>query len=209
MGLKSRTPSPARRSPARVPAGKGGTRRAASRRVSGETVDGYLARLGAGPRAIADTLRDIIRAAAPDATESIKWAQPVYEQDGPFCYLRGGLGHVELGFWRGAELSDPRGLLEPERDRMMRMKLSTVDRLDADAVSDLVLQAVELNRVHGNPTRPTVARTVPPPPPRSGAVPHPIDPATEVSESAVIEERAAGTGGDDVAVGGGWPDDRD
>jgi uncharacterized protein YdhG (YjbR/CyaY superfamily) len=41
------------------------------------TVDEYVASLSPEIRETAERLRGVIRAAAPEARESIKWAQPV------------------------------------------------------------------------------------------------------------------------------------
>jgi hypothetical protein len=61
--------------------------------VANKTVDGYLAALPPEVREIAERLRHIVRQAAPGARESIKWAQPVYEDNGPFAYIKA--RHVE------------------------------------------------------------------------------------------------------------------
>jgi len=36
----------------------------------------------------ASILRQIVGSAAPKAKESVKWAQPVYEDNGPFAHIR-------------------------------------------------------------------------------------------------------------------------
>src|SRR4051812_43119370 len=133
MGLKAKTSAaassrpapravPARTPPRRTSADKS---RAARKRAGNDTVDAYIARLDAAQRAITERLRALVREAAPEATESIKWAQPVYEIDGPFAYLRASSAHVTLGFWRGTELSDPGGLLIGEGDRMKHLKVAS------------------------------------------------------------------------------------
>ena len=45
-----------------------------------KTVDGYIASLADWQAEIVTALRKIILEAAPDAKESIKWAQPVYRK---------------------------------------------------------------------------------------------------------------------------------
>jgi uncharacterized protein YdhG (YjbR/CyaY superfamily) len=48
------------------------------------TVEGYLAALPAEPRAVLEELRATIKAAAPDATETISYQMPAFKQDGRF-----------------------------------------------------------------------------------------------------------------------------
>jgi hypothetical protein len=221
MGLKARTPksSTSRRpkagaTPVRTPARRvsSGKSRVARRRAGNDTVEAYIARLDAELRAVTERLRELVRESAPDATESIKWAQPVYEIEGPFAYLRASTGHVTLGFWRGAELADPRGLLEGEGERMMHLKLAAVDEIDADAVRGFVREAVSLNRQHGNPTIPRVARATPVRPTSAETDAGWTRPTTEeVSESHIESESslAGGTppGGTHVGTPPAGPDD--
>jgi hypothetical protein len=43
----------------------------------------------------------------------IKWTQPVFWDDnGPFCFIKAHKNHVNIGFWRGVQLKDSKGLLE-------------------------------------------------------------------------------------------------
>ena len=89
----------------------------------------------------------------PDAAASIKWSQPVFEQNGPFCYVRAFKNHVNFGFWRGAELPDPEGLLQGDGEKMRHIKLSSTDDVAPDAFAALVRSAVELNEKKGDPTK--------------------------------------------------------
>jgi hypothetical protein len=117
------------------------------------TVDAYVASLAAPLADVATAVRDLIRAAAPEASEAVKWAQPVYEQNGPFAYFRASSKHVTFGFWRGAELDDPNGLLEGTGEQMRHVKRASADGIDREALAAFVRQAVELNRAKGDPTR--------------------------------------------------------
>jgi len=67
--------------------------------TSDRTVDAYVERLPADQQRIVGALRQLIKSAAPSASESIKWAQPVYEAHGPFAYIKAHRAHVTLGFW--------------------------------------------------------------------------------------------------------------
>ena len=56
---------------------------------------------------IAQTLRSLIRNAAPDLRESIKWGNPTYSGAGNVMYLAATDSYVTLGFFNGASLNYP------------------------------------------------------------------------------------------------------
>jgi hypothetical protein len=102
----------------------------------------------------ADALRRIdtlIRRAAPEATGLIKWAQPVYEQNGPLAFIKSNRAHLTFGFWRGTELNDPDGVLEGAGDRMKHVKIHGLDDIDEGRFSAWIREAVVLNEQRGNP----------------------------------------------------------
>lgn len=117
------------------------------------TVDDYVAAIPEPLRDVAAELRRAVRDAAPEARESMKWAQPVWESDGPFVALKAHPRWVTLTFWRGAALPDPAGVLDGEGERMKHARFGTVDEVRAAPISALVAAAVTLNRELGDPTR--------------------------------------------------------
>ena len=116
------------------------------------TVDQYIASLPAEHGAIVSALRSLIKKVAPKATEAYKWAQPVYEHNGPAIWIRAYKSYVNIGFWRGAEMQDAHALLAGEGDRMRHVKLMSVKDINKKALGDYVKQAMRLNEVKGNPT---------------------------------------------------------
>ena len=119
----------------------------------GQTVDDYVSKVVPWQRTIIETLRAVVKAVAPQATESIKWGQPVYEHKGPFSYIKAHATHVNFGFWRGAELDDPKRMLQGEGERMRHVKILETHVLDQPLLSALVKQAVVLNDKKGDPTK--------------------------------------------------------
>ena len=95
-----------------------------SARPFGKTVDQYVIELAGWQKQCVSTLRQLIREAAPQAIESIKWGQPVYEHNGPFAWIKAHANHVSCGFWRGAELPDPSKLLEGTGKKMRHVKFA-------------------------------------------------------------------------------------
>jgi hypothetical protein len=117
------------------------------------TVDDYVSEIPDPIRAVAMALRDAVRAAAPEAKESIKWGQPVYESNGPFAALKAYPRWVTLTFWRGAALADPSRRLEGDGDRMRHARYASVDEVDRAAVEALVKAAMAMNAELGDPTK--------------------------------------------------------
>lgn len=74
-------------------------------------VDEWIAKLEPGLREIASALRDVIFEAEPSIKESFKWSRPVYSKKGNFCSIDPAKDHLNLGFFDGANLPDPVGLL--------------------------------------------------------------------------------------------------
>jgi hypothetical protein len=118
-----------------------------------KTVDAYINALDDDRRQTATALREAIVAAVPDATESIKWGQPVYDVNGPFAALKAFPRWVTLTFWRGAELADSRAMLQGDGDRMRHVRFSRAVDVDARAVQAVVRSAADLNRQLGDPTK--------------------------------------------------------
>ena len=118
-----------------------------------KTVDAYIKALPAKQRQVATAIRRLVRGAAPDATESVKWGQPVFTDHGPFAYMKKANAHLTFGFWRGAELDGGRGILEGSGTRMAHMKIADVDAIDQKKLTALIKAAVKLNREKGDPTK--------------------------------------------------------
>ncbi len=56
-----------------------------------------------------------------------------------------GCGHmVDLGFYRGIELKDPKGLLEGSGKGMRHIKVRTLKEIDREYFTELVKQAASL-----------------------------------------------------------------
>jgi uncharacterized protein YdhG (YjbR/CyaY superfamily) len=66
------------------------------RRESVSTVDEYIAGFPKPVQKILRTIRKTIRAAAPDAEESISYRIPTYKLDGPLIYFAAFKAHIGL-----------------------------------------------------------------------------------------------------------------
>jgi len=121
--------------------------------MAAKTVDEYIAGLRGWQQEVVAAIRAIVQEAAPEAKESIKWAQPVYEVDGPFAYIKAHSSSMNFGFWRGVDLADPGGLLEGTGGKMRHVKLSGLSDIREQAFKDFVRQAIQLNQTKGDPTK--------------------------------------------------------
>ena len=122
--------------------------------MAAKTIDEYIDSLGGDWRArtVAE-LRRVVDDAAPDAKATIKWAQPVWESNGPFAYVKAFGRSVNIGFWRGTQLDDPAGILEGDGDRMKHVTLREGDAVRSAELAAFVRQAIDLNRELGSPAR--------------------------------------------------------
>lgn len=120
---------------------------------SNQRVDDYIGNLEPSQRALATVLRELIRAAAPKASEAFKWSQPVFESNGPLCWIKAHKAHVTLGFWRGMQLPSGAGVIEGSGDKMGHIKVRAAADIQPALVRKLVREAVALNLARGDPTR--------------------------------------------------------
>jgi hypothetical protein len=97
-------------------------------------------------------LLEVAAKAAPKATVSIKWGQPVIEHNGPVAWVKPAKAHVAFGFWRGRELTGG-ARLEGSGDRMAHVKIASPDALDAKWIAAMVREAVSLNERLGDPSK--------------------------------------------------------
>lgn len=121
--------------------------------MAGKTVDAYITQLEEWQAEVVSKVRTIILEAAPEADESIKWAQPVYEVNGPFAYIKAFKNSVNFGFWRGVDMHDPHGLLQGTGEKMRHIRLTSLEDIDGEAFTDFIHQAVKLNLSKGDPTK--------------------------------------------------------
>jgi hypothetical protein len=59
-------------------------------------------------------------------------------EDAPFAYVNSFRSHVNVGFFYGAMLEDPAGMLEGSGKRMRHVKLKPDSELDANGLRDLI-----------------------------------------------------------------------
>ena len=89
--------------------------------------------------AIANHWFGVMRASGDDVREVMHDGHPTAcVADAAFAYVDAFKAHVNIGFFRGAEIADPAGLLEGTGKFMRHVKLSPARALDATALSNLI-----------------------------------------------------------------------
>ena len=80
-----------------------------------------------------------MRACGDDVLELLHDGYPIaLVQDAPFAYVNAFKAHVNVGFFRGAELDDPAGLLEGAGRFMRHVKLRPQQEVDSTALERLI-----------------------------------------------------------------------
>lgn len=80
-----------------------------------------------------------LRACGADVRELIHDGFPTAcVEDAAFAYVAVHSAHVNLGFYRGAELPDPAGLLVGTGKRMRHIKLKSGEQIDEAALEQLI-----------------------------------------------------------------------
>lgn len=93
-------------------------------------------------RGIARTWFDHMRGCGADVRELMHDSCPVAcVADAPFGYVNAFRAHVSVGFFHGAALDDPAGLLEGAGKRMRHVKLGGAHEVDAAALGELIAAA--------------------------------------------------------------------
>ena len=89
--------------------------------------------------ALAQRWFDRMRACGDDVREVLHDGQPTAcVGDAAFAYVDAFTAHANVGFFRGAELADPAGLLQGTGKRMRHVKLRPDEEVDAAALAALV-----------------------------------------------------------------------
>lgn len=104
--------------------------------------DAYLADQSPKNQRIIRVLRRFVQRAEPALREAVKWGNGCWiGSKGPVAYVYSDEEHVQLGFFNGAALKDPAGLLEGKGKFVRHAKLRSASALDEEAFAALLRQA--------------------------------------------------------------------
>ena len=106
------------------------------------TFDEYFADQAPKNRSIIRALRKFVAREAPQLEESVKWGNGCWVKGkAPVAYLYSAPDHVQFGFFAGAQLKDPKGLLRGEGKFVRHIRLQKPSHLDEPAFLALLKQA--------------------------------------------------------------------
>jgi hypothetical protein len=92
--------------------------------------------------ALAHEWFEVMRASGEDVRELLHDGHPTAcVADAAFAYVNAFKAHVNVGFFRGAELADPEGLLEGTGKFMRHVKLQPAHNVNAPALGKLITTA--------------------------------------------------------------------
>lgn len=119
------------------------------------TVEEYLAGQPESLREVGEKAKAVIDAALPGVASAMWHGHPVWSAGdapgkSPVCLLKAYSGYVTFGLWRGQEVTDDSGRLEPGAREMAGVKLRTVAEIDAGLFTGWLHQALALETRPGN-----------------------------------------------------------
>lgn len=120
--------------------------------TSDPRVDAYIAKAAPFARPILEHVRKRVRAAAPQAEETLKWSAPAFTVDGQILLIMAAFkAHAALNFWRGQEIGDG----APKAGAMGQFgRLTSLSDLPPDKEFDaLVREAVALTKTAPAPRK--------------------------------------------------------
>jgi hypothetical protein len=117
-------------------------------------VDAYIEASPDFARSILTRVRKLVHRTCPKIRETIKWGAPTFELDGIVLGVASFKAHVNIGFWRGTELSDPEGLLDTVgKTNMCAFRVTSLSELPKNTVLASYIKeaaALDANRAASN-----------------------------------------------------------
>lgn len=106
------------------------------------TFDLYVADQSPRNRAVIRALAKFVKRVAPKLEQSVKWGNGCWVKGKvPIAYVYSAPEHTQFGFFHGASLDDPCGLLEGKGQYVRHIKVRTVADIDEAAFGALLRQA--------------------------------------------------------------------
>ena len=115
-------------------------------------VDDYIDALPEWQQAICHRVRDLVHAADPEVTETIKRTrQPYFVLDGNICALLAAKDHVNVFLYDGAIVPDPEGIITAGHDNKTARTAAfrEGDPINEPALLTMVRQIIANNRAGG------------------------------------------------------------
>jgi len=115
-------------------------------------VDDYIGALPGWQQAICQQVRDLVHAADPEVTETIKRrVQPYFVLAGNICALLAAKDHVNVFLYDGAIVPDPEGIITGGHDNSTArtVAIRRGEAINAPALTAMFRQIIANNRAGG------------------------------------------------------------
>lgn len=115
-------------------------------------VDAYIDALPAWQQEICREVRELVHAADPEVTETIKRSvQPYFVLQGNICALLAAKDHVNVFMYDGAMVPDPEGIITAGHDNQTARSVGVRqgERISAPALTAMFKQIIANNRAGG------------------------------------------------------------
>ena len=115
-------------------------------------IDMYIDRLPAWQQAVCCQVRELVHAADPDVTETIKRTdRPYFVLEGNICALLAAKDHVNVFLYDGAMVPDPEGIITAGHDNKTARTVAVRqgETLNTRALSAMFKQIIANNRAGG------------------------------------------------------------
>jgi hypothetical protein len=115
-------------------------------------VDAYIDALPEWQQSICQEVRDLVHAADPEVTETIKRSkQPYFVLRGNICALLAARDHVNVFLYDGAMVPDPEGIITAGHDNKTArtVAVSQGETINAAALTNMFKQIIANNRAGG------------------------------------------------------------
>jgi hypothetical protein len=104
--------------------------------------DDYLDDQSAKNQKIIRALRTFVKGVQPELREAVKWGNGCWiGSKGPVAYVYSDTGYVQFGFFNGAALKAPKGLLEGKGRYVRHIKVHDPAEIDRRTFAALLKQA--------------------------------------------------------------------
>jgi hypothetical protein len=117
-----------------------------------ERVDAYIDALPAWQQAICRQVRDLVHAADPEVSETVKRSrQPYFVLQGNICALLAAKDHVNVFVYDGGIVPDPDGIITAGHDNKTARTIAIrqSEAINAPALSAMFRQIIANNRAGG------------------------------------------------------------
>ena len=110
-----------------------------------KNVETYVRSIEPGKRALVQTLRRLVKAQAPHLVELMKWGNVCWVGAGNVCLIHVADDELDFGFFMGASLPDPAGILVGHGKYLRMVKVRKAADIRPRALAGVIASAVSLD----------------------------------------------------------------